>query len=157
MNFASTTNFFDLLRFDFLLDERLNLFLLQVNTNPNVHSSSNHVEAMNEDVLANLFNLIGLKQFNETINEDDVKVELETCNSDPCDDDCTVEKCKLCWQCLDNNQRFDIKMAYGEQKRIGKFKRLLPDVNADTTFARDSNKYHQRWFKVMCEKDKRFC
>lgn len=149
--------FFELYRFDFIVDENLNPHLLKVKMSPDLSSSSVHDKEMIEDVLRNLLNLIGLRSYEQTFNENNVRVQSEFCDGSECIDSCRSEKCSLCWQCLDNDERFDLAMAYGEQKRIGKFKRLFPNVNLHSFFMSDFNKHHTNWFKYMCESNKIFC
>lgn len=124
---------------------------------PSLAPTSPHDEEMNEDMLRNLFNLIGLRSYGETFNENDVKVQSEFCDGAECIDSCRSKKCKLCWQCLDDDERFDLAMAYGEQKRVGSFKRLFPNPNLHSFFMTDFNKQHTNWFKFMCEKNRIFC
>jgi hypothetical protein len=112
---------------------------------------------MNEELLENLFNLIGLRSYEATFDVSDVKVQSEFCDGAQCIDSCRSEKCSLCWQCLDDDERFDVEMAYGEQKRIGSFKRLFPNANLHTFFMSDFNKKHSEWFNFMCEKNRIFC
>lgn len=116
-----------------------------------------HDEEMYEDMLRNLFNLIGLRSYEETFDENDVKVQSEICNGSTCIDSCRSEKCSLCWQCLDDDERLDLKMAYEEQKRVGSFKRLFPNVKLHSFFMSEFNKQHTNWYKFMCEKNKKFC
>lgn len=120
---------------------------------PNLASMAPH----DEEMLRNLFNLIGLRSYEEKLDENDVKVQSETCNGSTCAESCRSEKCSLCWQCLDDDERFDLAMAYGEQKRVGKFQRLFPDVKLHSFFMSDANKQHTSWFKLMCEENQNFC
>lgn len=124
---------------------------------PSITSTSTHDEEMIEAVLINLLNLIGLRSYEEKFDENNVKARSEICNGAECRDSCRLEKCVLCWQCLDDDERFDLQMAYGEQKRIGAFKRLFPNVNLHPFFMSDFNKHHTNWFKLMCENNKIFC
>ena len=150
-------SFFELYRFDFIVDENLDIHLLKVNMNPNLSSTSLHDAEMNEDVLRNLLNLIGLRSYEDTFDENNVRVRSEICNGSECIDSCRTEKCSLCWQCLDDDERFDLQMAFGEQKRIGSLKRLFPNVNLHSFFMSDFNKQHTNWFKFMCKENRVFC
>lgn len=61
--FKSSRNFFELVRFDFTVDEDLNVFMMEANMSPNL--SSAHFapnQLLYEQVLYNLFALIGVGQ-----------------------------------------------------------------------------------------------
>lgn len=61
--FGSGRNFFELIRFDFALDEDLNVFTMEANMSPNL--SSAHYppnQLLYEQVIYNLFSLIGVGQ-----------------------------------------------------------------------------------------------
>lgn len=61
--FKGSRNFFELVRFDFMLDEDLNVFMMEANMSPNL--SSAHFppnQLLYEQVLYNLFSLIGVSQ-----------------------------------------------------------------------------------------------
>ena len=56
-------NFFELLRFDFVLDEDLNVYLMEANMSPNLASYKHpKLNLMFEQVIYGLFNLVGLTQ-----------------------------------------------------------------------------------------------
>lgn len=62
-NYPSKRNFFEMVRFDFILDEDLNVFVMEANMSPNL--SSAHYppnRLLYEQVLFNLFALIGIGQ-----------------------------------------------------------------------------------------------
>lgn len=61
--FGSGRNFFEMVRFDFVLDEQLNVFIMEANMSPNL--SSAHYppnRLLYEQVLFNLFALLGIGQ-----------------------------------------------------------------------------------------------
>ena len=61
--FKGNGNFFELVRFDFTLDENLDVFMMEANMSPNL--SSAHFapnQLLYEQVLYNLFSLIGVAQ-----------------------------------------------------------------------------------------------
>lgn len=61
--FQSKRNFFEMMRFDFVVDENLNVYLMEANMSPNL--SSAHYppnRLLYEQVIYNLFSLVGLAE-----------------------------------------------------------------------------------------------
>lgn len=59
--YPSKANFFEMMRFDFVVDETLNVFLMEANMSPNL--SSAHFppnRLLFEQVIFNLFGLVGV-------------------------------------------------------------------------------------------------
>jgi tubulin monoglycylase TTLL15 len=70
--FKSKRNFFELMRFDFVIDEDLNIYLLEANMSPNL--SSAHFppnQLLYEQVLYNMMGLLGL---GERVRKDSLAV-----------------------------------------------------------------------------------
>lgn len=62
-NYPSKDNFFEMMRFDLVIDEDLKVYLLEANMSPNL--SSAHYppnQLLYEQVLYNLFTLVGVAQ-----------------------------------------------------------------------------------------------
>lgn len=70
--FKSKSNFFEMMRFDFIVDENLKVFLLEANMSPNL--SSAHYppnQLIYEQVLYNVLGLVGI---GEKIERDSLAV-----------------------------------------------------------------------------------
>ena len=163
-----------------IFDEDLNLFLLEVNMSPNLLATKSkiHNKVLFENLLFNLFNLIGVGttfdkenfSFNDGDYEqmvayvDSMSVLPETCLSLMCLD-CKRIECELCWKCMDETTKYDLIQAYREQMNIGDFKRLFPPdekfmESVDEEFWHnllEGNKLNVKWFREMCNKNKRCC
>lgn len=107
-----------MMRFDFVLDENLNVYLLEANMSPNL--SSAHYppnQQLYEQVIYNLFALIGLAVrpeekapfWNKTI-----AVFPEKCNNALCFENCSPIDCQLCGPCLLDDTRDNLERAYEE-------------------------------------------
>lgn len=167
-------------RFDLFLDQNLNLFVFEINQSPNIYASEKYVNNQNvyENVLYNLFNLIGVATSYKTenlrfktadeesmvVHSNSLKVKPETCMSFPCNQS-YAPQCELCWNFLNQDRRYDLRIAYLEQMRSGEMKRLFPpkkDFMAETddgfwdSLQRES-KHHLKWFIEMCKRDEKFC
>lgn len=70
-NYPSSDNFFELMRFDLMMDEDLRVFLLEANMSPNL--SSAHYppnQLLYEQVMYNVFSLTGVSQVTRPISSD---------------------------------------------------------------------------------------
>jgi hypothetical protein len=64
----STHHFFELVRFDFVMDKSLNLFLMEVNMSPNLtpmHGHPEHNSVIYEQLIYNTLKLIGAGSYFE--------------------------------------------------------------------------------------------
>lgn len=167
-------------RFDLFLDHNLNLFVFEINQSPNVYASEKYENNRHvyESVLYSLFNLIGVgttyrsKNFcfqsfadeSMVVHRNSLSVMPETCLNFPCNETCETG-CELCWDCLDLDQRYDMQLAYLEQKSSGDMKRLFPPRKGFVEKAQNDfwdslkpqSRLHTKWFMEMCQKDEKFC
>lgn len=84
------------------------------------------------------------------------------CIDTPCRENCDAKECDLCWNCLSQNQRFDLHLAYRETKNKGAMKRVFPpskEALSDDYLQSLSkaNRWMTKWFLEMCKKDSDFC
>lgn len=137
-------HFFELLRFDFIIDSKLNLHLMEINLSPNLiaHSKVRNTKHMLENVLYNTMNLVGIGAYMKKshIREFEVpEVEMvahvnsltvlpEICTKPECST-CSQPKCELCKDCWPMGFEWDLKMAYVEHMNRGDMKRVVPPSN----------------------------
>lgn len=163
-----------------IFDENFNLFLLEINMSPNlmVTPQTSLNKFMFENLLYNLFNLIGIATSYEKENFKFKNPEIEMMVSNPngmtifpqkCLNECAgcknFEFCNLCWHCMDRNSKYDLMLAYNEQMNIGDFKRIFPpekeflDEAGEEFWSKltKENEKHVKWYREMCKKNKRFC
>lgn len=133
-------NFYELIRFDFIVDDDLKVFLMEANMSPNL--SSAHFkpnELLYEQVLFNALGLVGIgtkiqKPIKRTILEQqmqaarkNIAVLPEVCVSEDCKDGkCDDERCQLCQQCLSKAQTKILEESYKEFVNRGECVRLFP-------------------------------
>lgn len=92
-----------------------------------------------------------------------VSVLPEVCMKAPCNESCDSLKCKLCRDCMTEDQKYDTILAMQEQKSHGAFKRLFPVSNfkelgsVDFKKLSPADQLHSEWFMEMCKKNKDFC
>ena len=180
--YPSPRHFFEMVRFDFVLDEKLNVYLMEANMSPNlssIHFPPNR--RLYEHVLFNLLGLVGLTQHvtreHQDYEEDmrvaptDIRVFPQVCSRSPCTESCTAIECKLCRKCVNRPLENMLKMAYLEHSRRGSTRRILPppinetqamlwDPSTDwpgTDELSEKNRLMYRWFVGKCQQDKTYC
>ena len=109
--------FFEMVRFDVLVDDELNVYLIEANMSPNLstHHLSANAGMYREviDALLRLVGAIGAGQHGQldTVQEKDVLVSPELCSREcPWEE----EKCQLCRQCLTSEDTGTLRTAFME-------------------------------------------
>ena len=152
-------NFFEILRFDFILDESLRVHLMEVNMSPNLmtvkdfaHIKRNYRSQLVHDTL----NLVGAEELLRTdsrhdyilSDERDVAIPLST-NEHECG--------------LEMGERPFVRRAFREHvKRGGRMRRIFPlakHFNNRNLIARvsDVNRVSIKYFHCMCRINKDWC
>ncbi|XP_044761535.1 probable tubulin polyglutamylase ttll-15 [Coccinella septempunctata] len=174
--FKFKRNFFELMRFDFLVDEDLNVFLLEANMSPNL--SSAHFppnQLLYQQVLYNVLSLVGVGQrLNERIkfkSEQDmiasyknIAVYPAECNSMLCRESCMSPICQLCKPCLSYDTKEYLVEAYREHMDKGDCKRVFPPSMSKVKVSEEDleglspeNQLMYTWFKGKCLLDESWC
>ncbi len=184
-NYRSTRNFFEMVRFDFVLDEDLNVYLMEVNMSPNL--SSGHFPAnsvLYEQVIFSMLSLVGVAR---SVSDDikkwtpserdmqvaskDVHVYSDKCASEECKDSCRTLLCKMCKDCLKAEQVESLHRAYLEHQNRKVWRRVYPTPfrsqeaaqawrhQVDKAFLDDrpANQWMALWFHGKCLQDATWC
>ncbi|CAL1543628.1 unnamed protein product, partial [Lymnaea stagnalis] len=138
--YQSKRNFFEMMRFDFLVDDHMQVFLMEANMSPNL--SSDHFPdnaRLYEHVIFNYLGLVGVGHLTSSSNKtsfshddpmyvssQDIHVFPEYCLGKACTANCHPLVCKLCKQCLTSDLSNAIKTAYLEHNRRGSARRIFP-------------------------------
>lgn len=162
-----------MVRFDFALDEDLNVYLMEANMSPNLsslHYAPNKL--LYEQVIFNLLSLVGVARsiqfpswnerpneiWNMMVTEKDLSVMQDRCLSDECHMLCSSPQCKVCYHCLTDNFKMILKDATLEHLSKWNCKRILPStMDSDVTPKGEINKLQIEWFKGKCLHDKNWC
>lgn len=178
-------NFFEMVRFDFLIDQDLNVFLMEVNMSPNL--SSEHFignKLLYEQVVFSLLGLVGIaspvaanKKFTQDtddmemlVSNRDLHVLTNNCTSDGCNQ-CQLPVCRLCSNCMNKELESVLMAGYLEQMNRHTWRRAIPkpfqtqDIartwysDTDEEFQRfsTSNKVMSLWFHGKCLEDAAWC
>ncbi|BES90610.1 Tubulin-tyrosine ligase family [Nesidiocoris tenuis] len=165
--YKSKRNFFEMMRFDFVVDDNLNVFVMEVNMSPNL-SSAHFLEnqVLYEQVLFNLFSLVGLGTFGYLKNDralvSDKNLMVSPSECAACGTSCTAPECHLCKPCLTPQMKLTLKDAYLEHMNRRDCKRIYPVENVNQTVFTDDdlgpeNRLMKMWFKKKCISDPSWC
>ena len=161
--------FFEMVRFDILVDEELNVHLIEANMSPNLstHHLSANAGMYREviDALLRLVGAIGVGQHGQldTVQEKDVLVSPELCSQE-CP--CSQEKCQLCRQCLSTEELGTMKNAFMERRNQGQMLRIFPPPVKRSDLTLESNMMERmspanrkmtRWYREKCKMDRVWC
>ncbi|XP_060532084.1 probable tubulin polyglutamylase ttll-15 [Cylas formicarius] len=177
--FKSKRNFFEMMRFDFVIDEELNIYLLEANMSPNL--SSAHFPPNRLLYQQVLYNVLGLVGVGEMLYRDSLKVRsreeetmivsdkhlvvfAEKCNSVLCKSSCSPPECQLCRPCLSPETKLDLAQAFREHLHRSDCKRVFPPSMTkeeaqepiDEKYSAE-NQLHYRWFQGKCLQEPSWC
>ncbi len=172
-----------MVRFDFVLDSSLNVYLMEVNMSPNLstkHFSGNRL--LYEQVIYNLLRLVGIgrpgihapsllpttrEEYEMQVSDKDISVFPEKCSSHRCSEpeSCEQVDCRLCQHCLSTEQEEFLKLAYLEQLNRHATKRLYPrptgaKISLDNINLKElsvNNAIMHQWYLGKCLIDESWC
>lgn len=162
-----------MMRFDFLVDDELNVHLLEANMSPNL--SSLHFkpnQALYEHVIMNVLSLNRLLMFeatttwpqwdeslyNHRLAANELSVRPDICASNDCLLSCQRPQCHICTFCFDPDTRLQLKDAILEHSNRFRQRRLLPNVrNVSMNSQFGVNTLHLQWFQGKCLLDSTWC
>ncbi|KAF2901433.1 hypothetical protein ILUMI_04757 [Ignelater luminosus] len=176
--FPSKRNFFEMMRFDFVVTEDLKVYLMEANMSPNL--SSAHFppnQLLFEQVIFNLFGLVGISERatkNSVVTGSTLDQQMQVadknivvfpteCNSSMCRTSCVSPLCQLCRHCLSVETKMTLKQAYIEHVNKGTCKRVFPpsvkpnELEEDLEQYSAENQLQYRWFQGKCLLDSSWC
>ncbi|XP_023717946.1 probable tubulin polyglutamylase ttll-15 isoform X2 [Cryptotermes secundus] len=179
-NYRSKRNFFEMVRFDFVVDEDLNVYIMEANMSPNL--SSQHFppnRIIYEQVLFNVLSLVGVgrrihgdslrpRSRDEEVMqvaEKNLMVFPSVCARKLCRSSCVSPDCQLCKPCLTPETMDVLKAAYMEHINRQECKRIFPphmteeDAKKSISLEEYSpeNQLMYRWFQGKCLIDRTWC
>ena len=181
-SFHSSRNFFELVRFDFIIDDNIKAWLLEVNMSPNLSSAAhNHNKLMYEKVIFNMLTLTGVSRFTRQRRKDSSTEELAMrvsnediqvnaiCGNKKCLQSCHSEECELCSLCLEKDEHDFLKVSYLEHVHRRTYRRVYPPPMTQETakvLSKNStrlntlskpNRLMHTWFMYKCLQDASWC
>lgn len=176
--YPSVRNFFEMVRFDFALDEDLNVYLMEANMSPNLASAKYPENRLiYEKVLFSLFSLVGVTrmpqlltwqdkpeaEWNMLVQEKDLSILAEVCSDARCSSRenstiCEEEQCDICYPCLTEEFKTILKDICLEEHSRYHNKRLIPSTSVESPITLGHNNYLQdKWFIGKCLVDPQWC
>ncbi|XP_059478150.1 probable tubulin polyglutamylase ttll-15 [Neocloeon triangulifer] len=175
--YKNRRNFFEMVRFDFIVDENLKVHLLEANMSPNLSSMHYPPNALlYEQVLHSLLALVGVSSYmhppyqnsneakNMAVADRNIMTTPEVCLN--CED-CGNLECQLCAHCLSKDVVADIKMAYREHLNKYSCKRIFPPkmtrqeaklgIPKEYEGLSHKNTLLFKWFQGKCLMDDSWC
>ncbi|CAI5451657.1 unnamed protein product [Caenorhabditis angaria] len=166
---------FELSRFDFVVDEDLNVFLMEANMSPNL--SSGHFkqnQIMYEKVLMSIFSMIGIgkqltpeaeKMFrsqrssdqNPVASDRDINLPLKFCVEDKCKNCDEAMECQLCGHCMTSTTRKILEETYLEHLNRRHMRRLSFNYNQERQPLTREDHLQSLWLHTKCELDYSWC
>lgn len=178
--FRNKQNFFEMARFDLIVDADLKVYLMEANMSPNLssaHFKQNFI--LYEQVTYNVLNLVGVGHYlsRESFKRREMETEImistdknimvngENCGRHPCSESCAPVDCQLCKPCLSHADISTLHHAYREHMNRGDTKRIFPklspqnEVEDDKKFQELSprNQLMTKWFQAKCLDDSGWC
>ncbi|XP_049281983.1 probable tubulin polyglutamylase ttll-15 [Anopheles funestus] len=175
--YANKRNFFEMMRFDLVVDNKLKVYLMEANMSPNL--SSAHFkpnQLLYEQVIYHLFQLVGV---GSSIKRDSFRKQqpgteamltslknlataANQCSDLPCTESCAPLECQLCSSCLEETDLDDLQRAYREHINRGDMKRIFPVPKSDQhRLSYESlsakNQFMSKWFEEKCKTDQSYC
>ncbi|KAK0410629.1 hypothetical protein QR680_005241 [Steinernema hermaphroditum] len=170
--------FFELSRFDFVVDSELKPYLMEANMSPNL--SSGHFKPnklLYEQVLFNIFSLVGIARHvnghlpRESLHNSDILymqvsdrdlrvLGNECVEGGECFQNCkAMLKCRLCEQCILEDDRADLVQAYLEHISKGTMRRILPSttIRFPKIALTQIDRLQTIWFDRKCKLDSAWC
>jgi len=174
--------FFEMVRFDFVVDEDLNVYLMEANMSPNL--SSAHFppnRLLYEQVIHSVLRLVGVvsnsvqsdllhppskeaKEMQASVK--DLYVFPDLCSSPDCSSSCALSKCELCKSCLSSDDVEMLRSAWLEGARQFATRRIYPvpvtrleaaDTDIGMDELSDNDRKMQRWYRGKCQMDIGWC
>ncbi|XP_042205513.1 probable tubulin polyglutamylase ttll-15 [Homarus americanus] len=181
-HYPDSSNFFEMMRFDFVIDDQLKVHLMEANMSPNLSSAHfKENRLLYEQVVYNLLCLVGVgraihssslasrstDEYEMQVAHKDLVVFPDHCatNCRNGGNDCNKVECQLCLPCLSKEQLAYFSRAYLEHQQRGACRRVVPQP-IDPDHAHDAanmsgltaeNTLMMEWFRGQCLYDRTFC
>jgi len=175
--------FFEMVRFDFVIDDSLSVYLMEANMSPNLSSAHFAANALlYEQVVHSVLRLVGVvgnslaggdrarattRERDQQASMKDLLVTPLACSSQQCQSGtsevCGLAECELCKQCLTEDDLSNLKRAWLERANQWATIRLFPrPVRRHMAGEKEegltpNNRKMGAWFRAKCDMDRSWC
>lgn len=169
------------MRFDLVINDDLQVFLMEANMSPNL--SSAHFppnQLLYEQVIYHTLRLLGIGSniYRESLRpqglatenmistDKNIVINAEICAQLPCTESCAPEQCQFCRSCLTKTELNEMHAAYREHVNRGDTKRIFPvPLKSQKTKLNEKyldsllpkNQFMTKWFYGKCQMDAAWC
>lgn len=173
--YKNKESFFEMMRFDLIVDANLRVYLMEANMSPNLSSAHfKQNSLLYEQVIFNVLNLVGVGHYlqRDSLEKFDKETEMmlstfkniavngESCSQMPCLESCAPVDCQLCKPCLSHEEITELGLAYREHVNRGDTKRIFPETKVtagDFEKLSPANQVMTKWFQAKCALDASWC
>ncbi|CAB3397377.1 unnamed protein product [Caenorhabditis bovis] len=167
------SRYFELSRFDFVVDEDLNVFLMEANMSPNL--SSGHFkqnQILYENALLSIFGVAGLAHHmtkdtqraflnrkndeNPLVTGRDINIPLKFCVEKKCEKCDEALECQLCGHCMSSGTREFLEQTYLEHLNRRQMRRVYFDYTINQPVTKEDHLLNI-WLQTKCELDNSWC
>ncbi|CRK87998.1 CLUMA_CG001784, isoform A [Clunio marinus] len=174
--FNSSHHFFDLVRYDILINETMDPHIAEVNMSPSVSPFTPIMKKYLrtwEQLVFNTLKLLGAGSsfdlqsqydplaYEMVVAKKNIAVDPKTCADNNCDSNCNLKVCELCTPCLSQDNYDELRRAFIEHLRKGDYKRIFPsDVYYNDEYLNKMtprNQLSMKWFHEKCKAYPEWC
>ncbi|XP_072027875.1 probable tubulin polyglutamylase ttll-15 [Amphiura filiformis] len=167
--------FFEIMRWDFLIDENLRVHLIEANMSPDLVPMNEKMIVFKQHVAFNCFNVALLNDVKKhgsvssllrSIRDSDINDHISICVSSKCNG-CNEEGCSVCTHCMSRDAIYMLKLAYAEHINRQNMRRVYPEettmeaamsYNAEEdSHMSPNNRLTRAWFRAKCVADPYWC
>jgi tubulin monoglycylase TTLL15 len=180
-HYKNRQNFYEMARFDLIIDADLKVHLIEANMSPNLSSAHfKQNQLLYEQVIYHTMNLVGIgsylqresfRKFSNDVeaalsSDKNVMINGHICSQAPCAESCSPVDCLLCKPCLSRFEISELHRAYREHMNRGDTKRIFPIPIDDPSIPLDENylktlspmnELMTKWYYAKCQNDRRWC
>ncbi|XP_072018069.1 probable tubulin polyglutamylase ttll-15 [Amphiura filiformis] len=170
-----SSNFFELMRWDFILGDNLQIYLLEVNPAPQMTFRGAGIPSTmkNERHLYNAMRTLGVDKIGghtakgNWLRDSDVLVSASICYKSTCES-CTSQECLLCRHCLPDDHVTMLKESLGQHLNRQGMRRLHPkpmmngggsvkEYDTRREYIPKREQLNTDWMEEKCKQDTYWC
>ncbi|XP_072041660.1 probable tubulin polyglutamylase ttll-15 [Amphiura filiformis] len=164
------SNLFELSRWDFIVDEDLNAYLLEANLSPEI-TTRNHISNIGNTRTLHSLLMMTRHSKNVRVRDSNVNVVSGVCYEQRCQH-CTDTECQLCAQCLSSSDKTILKTTFAEHINRSGYLRTYPEPmtqeeaslpystpsdDVDVNNLSKSENLNREWLRLKCIHDYYWC
>lgn len=168
--FAPYSRFFEVMRWDFILDDDLGVHLIEANMSPDMSEVETLIRMKNEHLIYSTISTIGCLHGSGNkhgLRDGDTFVDLDICYTRICQENCHVQECDLCSSCISRGLGHMLQASFAEHTSRQGLRAVFPqpmtEIDAQSydpihdNHLTKHNQIHQAWLRAKCVDDVYWC